>query len=276
MLVADNSVPSVGTALRASTLVPNDIAVRTAKLRESQLLAVHIEERFIMRTLTFVTSALAASLFSVTSYAQEQPANTAVPKATSSSEAKAPSKTLEVSTRIGYSLPAGSTSENNSLGDTVSGQLPVQIDVGYRINSHFYIGAYGQLGTALLKGDCADTNCSARNTRVGVSAQYYILPEAKFTPWLGVGTGYEWLTVKQSIDGENVSSTLHGFEFVNLQIGGDYRVSNRFALGPFASASLGQYSQGSVGGSDGEVSSAIDKPALHQWITLGLKGTFDL
>lgn len=230
-----------------------------------------------MRTLTVITSILATSLFSVASYAQEQPAGSDTPKATSSSEVKAPSNTLELGARLGYSLPAGSTAENQSLSDGFSGQLPVQIDVGYRINPHFYVGAYGQLGYAFPKSDCASgASCSGLDTRVGISAQYHILPEAKFDPWVGVGTGYEWLTAKVSQGDASASETAHGFEFVNLQLGGDYRVSNQFAIGPFASLSLGQFSKQSLSLNGRDTSGDIDKTALHEWITLGVKGTFDL
>jgi opacity protein-like surface antigen len=232
-----------------------------------------------MRTLTAITSVLVTTFFSVASYAQEQPAATPdALKDGSSGEVKAPSNTLELGARLGYSLPAGSTMGNESLSDGFSGQLPVQMDVGYRINPHFYVGAYGQLGYAFPKGDCSvpGVSCSGLGTRLGINAQYHVLPDAKFDPWIGVGTGYEWLTAKMSGGNQTASATAHGFELVNLQIGGDYRVSKQFAIGPFASLSLGQFSKQSTSINGQDLSGDIQNTALHEWITLGVKGTFDL
>jgi hypothetical protein len=76
------------------------------------------------------------------------------------------------------------------------------------------------------------------------------------------------------------SSTGKGFEFINLQGGLDFKVAPGLALGPFLSFSIGQYSSASVscsGNACGGFASAsddIDEKAPHQWLLLGVRGTF--
>jgi hypothetical protein len=80
----------------------------------------------------------------------------------------------------------------------------------------------------------------------------------------------------------DVSSTGHGFELINLQGGADFSVAPGFALGPFLSLSVGQYSKASTSCS-GNGCSAFDsqsddikEKALHEWLTLGVRGTLVL
>jgi hypothetical protein len=77
--------------------------------------------------------------------------------------------------------------------------------------------------------------------------------------------------------GYEFSSKLQGFEFANLQVGLDFRLGSVFRLGPFASFSLGQYSNGSVSDpTGGEASGSIDHKTLHEWLTLGVHAAFYL
>jgi hypothetical protein len=94
------------------------------------------------------------------------------------------------------------------------------------------------------------------------------MPDASFAPWVGVGIGYEVTSMTASLAGASASTDFSGFEFVNLQLGGDFKVGSNFALGPYVALSVAQYS--SVGGVTG-----FEK-GTHEWLQFGLKGTFDL
>ena len=65
--------------------------------------------------------------------------------------------------------------------------------------------------------------------------------------------------------------TIAGFQFLDLQLGFDYRVSRLVAIGPFASFALGRYSYADVAGSSG----TIGNTALHGWFNAGLKLSFN-
>jgi hypothetical protein len=66
------------------------------------------------------------------------------------------------------------------------------------------------------------------------------------------------------VDSRSFSTTFHGWEFLRLGVGLDFRVAEAFRLGPFVEFSLGQF-QG--------LSSDAAKPALHDWFCVGLKLT---
>ena len=60
--------------------------------------------------------------------------------------------------------------------------------------------------------------------------------------------------------------------------GADYRVSEVVCIGPFADFALGQYGSASLEATRNGVSKKsngdLANPSLHEWLTLGLKGTF--
>jgi hypothetical protein len=126
-------------------------------------------------------------------------------------------------------------------------------------------------------------DCSAHDIRVGLQGQYRFMPKESVNPWVGLGIGYEWLggsisanTPLGSVEG---SFDVHGFEFLNLQGGADFKVADGVGIGPFLSFSLGEYTDGSVAATGaGTVSGSgeLANKSLHEWLTLGVRGAFDL
>jgi hypothetical protein len=204
---------------------------------------------------------------------------------------------FELGARLGYGIPMGKAEDddNSDLSDGISGMIPLQLDVGYRVIPELSIGGYVMYGFGFTGDDISRTcddadnvvgvtvSCSARDVRLGLQAQYHFLPKKKLDPWLGVGLGYEWLTFGIDASGagseRDVSITGKGFEFVNLQGGLDFKVASGLALGPYLSFSVGQYSStssscsGACTGFDSS-SEDIENKALHQWLLLGIRGTF--
>ena len=196
-------------------------------------------------------------------------------------DSKAPSTpTLEVGARTGASIPVGSAIRGASLGDAIDAQVPIQLDLGVRLMPNLFVGAYGSYGLVFPADKaCGGASCSGSDVRVGVQAHYHFRPEHTLDPWLGVGAGYEWLTLRESQDGVDRSATLRGFELVNLQAGLDYRVGH-FGIGPFAGFSVGQFDKLdesiTARGITRDASVDVPNTALHEWVTVGLRGTFDL
>jgi hypothetical protein len=116
--------------------------------------------------------------------------------------------------------------------------------------------------------------------RFGVNAQYHIMPEAKFDPWVGLGVGYEMTSLSQTrtILGQSIKAdtSMRGWEFVNIQVGGDYKVAPGLALGPFASFALGQYGSQSVEINGQSQTEDVANKTMHQWLTFGIRGSFVL
>jgi hypothetical protein len=189
---------------------------------------------------------------------------------------------FELGVRMGYSRPMGGIAQDTSLSDIVSSRFPLWLDVGYRIDPHWYVGAYFQYGFMTMpSGYC--TKCSAHDVTAGVGATYHLAPHAFIDPWLGIGVGYEIVSATENTFGNSMSFS--GFQLCNVQAGADYYLSH-LALGPFVSLSVARYSTSTLTvfpdpalGGDGQISTAegvIRGQAFHEWLTIGFRGTYDV
>lgn len=188
------------------------------------------------------------------------------------------------------------------MSDGVSWQIPLQLEAAYRITPQIAVGGYVSYGFSEggpsfastfagqdfcdLSGSGVSVDCSASDVRLGVQGTFaFTMVSPTFVPWAGVGFGWEWLRSKAEISGGGMSGSfeenLDGFEF-SLQGGGEWKIGRVFALGPFLQYSIGQYSGGEIKMSgfglpseSGKFSDLADK-SLHEWLTIGVRGKFDL
>ena len=187
---------------------------------------------------------------------------------------------FEIGGRVGYGSPLGDAAGgegDNALSDLVSGQIPLQLDAGYRLNSQLFLGGYFQYGIAFDGLESCDTDgvsCSANNLRLGAQVQYHFQPITTDSAWVGGGIGYEWVNVFIEQGGVDGTLSARGFEFLNVQGGYDFNVADKFRVGPFAALTLAQYATVSMDVDGTTVSNSIDDKALHSWLLLGVKGTF--
>jgi outer membrane protein W len=112
--------------------------------------------------------------------------------------------------------------------------------------------------------------------RQGLQVHYHLTPEAPLSPWIGGGFGYEWVNLYQTAQGMTAHAAFDGWQFFNAQIGADYAAAPGFGLGPFVALSFGQYANASVSVGSNSVSGDIKNQALHEWLTFGVRATFDL
>ena len=192
---------------------------------------------------------------------------------------------FEFGARIGYAHPLGGVEggDDSDLKDFVSGQIfPIWADIGYRINPTVFIAgyfSYGIGGPGDVVGDWCDlgnADCLAVSSRLGVQAQFHLLPEGSADPWLGVGTGFESTGVTFSGDDEEITFAYGGWEALLLQGGVDFKLSEYVALGPFMGLTLSQYSSISC---DGDLCGTfldeeIDEKKWHEWLFVGIRGKF--
>jgi outer membrane protein W len=193
---------------------------------------------------------------------------------------------IKIGLRLGYALPLGKATDTPSgeLNKVVSGMIPIWLDLGYMVTPNIMIGLYAQYGLVMIKS--ADTatdpgcpsgaDCSGNDIRIGLQGQYHISPAASLDPWVGLGIGYEMLNYKVSANGQEGKFGVKGLEFANIQGGADFKLADSFTVGPFLSFSLGQFSSQSADPEPPGFNSSIDKTAMHEWLTLGVKGTFGL
>jgi len=199
---------------------------------------------------------------------------------------------LELGLRTGYGIPLGKAAGGDGSGkvsDLIAGQIPIWLDVGARFSDHYYLGLYYSYGFGIngstFSDGCdadknasgADVSCSTSDMRLGIQYAYHLKPPGELDPWLGIGVGYEWLKASESAGGVSLSTTAHGWEFFNLQLGLDVPVAEKFAVGPFVTFGLAQYSSVSLSSSGGgSASGDVTDKALHEWLFLGVRGTFVL
>jgi hypothetical protein len=180
----------------------------------------------------------------------------------------------EIGARFAYALPLGDAAKNASLSDTVSGALPILVDVGYRIVPQLYVGLYGQFAFAFLsdKACPANASCSANDLRFGLNVHYHFTtPAEPYDFWIGAGAGYEILSYKATVAGISAEGSASGFELGNAQVGFDYKMEQGVRVGPFAGVSVGQYSTAKAGNQSGDIK---DK-ALHEWLAFGVRAAYD-
>lgn len=190
---------------------------------------------------------------------------------------------VDLAVRVGYALPFGKIDGDpgDGLGDSFTGNVPLILEAGYRFNAAFTLGLSFQYGITQVKDNSTTMcgggiDCSGSIIRLGIEGIYRLPVQAPMIPWVGLGTGYEWMNVDVSANGNSASASAHGFEFASFQVGGDIRVAPQFALGPFVSFSLGQYGTESVSGNGTNISMDVTNTALHEWLEFGVRGVFNL
>jgi hypothetical protein len=194
---------------------------------------------------------------------------------TASSSAEPAQNGLSFGARIGYALPIGSLVSGTSLGNNVSGHLPLWLDAGYLFIPQLYVGAYLAYGVG-FPANCTG-ECSANVVRLGVDAQYRFLPAGRIDPWAGIGLGYEILNGSFPYDGALYALSFSGFEFFNLQGGVDFKVLPNLGVGPFLAFSLGEYAN--ISASQNGIPDNglfIEEKAVHGWFYLGIRAQYDL
>lgn len=195
---------------------------------------------------------------------------------------------LEIGFRTGYAFSAGhlgavANGTDEDLSSYVSGQWPFWLDVGYRINSSWYLGGYFQYGVGFVNDDhqrvCRDANvdCSASDLRLGIMGRYHFGPVAGTLPWVGYGIGWDRASFSMhgnTVDGD-VDSVWSGMEYANFQFGVDFELPHRATIAPFISFSLGEFDNQTTTIRLGSTSQTTDqnlaKQSLHEWIFIGVR-----
>jgi hypothetical protein len=203
-------------------------------------------------------------------------------------KASAQDSGFEVGLRTGYGVPLGEGVEDGpDVSDAISGIVPLWVDLGYRLSQSVFLGAYFQYGFGFVGDDLEEpcdldgVDCSVSSHRLGAQLHYHFSPRSSADAWLGLGFGYEWYNAQvEALDGE-MSSSISGFEFVNLQGGVDFYPGDHFYVGPFLSFSMDQYASRDIecSGAANEFCDAfgdadIEDKSIHNWLLFGIRGGY--
>lgn len=177
--------------------------------------------------------------------------------------------------RLGYAPAGGDVANGVAMSDyTVKSQIPVQFDLAYRISPSISLGGYLSYGIAQADfPGCDVADCSGSVFRLGLQGFYtFSQVTGTFVPWLGLGFGWESASDTQELGGEKFESNYSGFEFLNLQAGGDFKVTEKLSVGPYAMVSFGSYTSYEEGDQSGDITNT----GTHEWYGFGIRGKFDL
>jgi opacity protein-like surface antigen len=174
------------------------------------------------------------------------------------SSAQAQETGFSVSARAGYAFPMGEIGDNVDLGDVVDGNVPVGLEVGFRFARALEIGGYFEYGWGIEADEVSDVGVDVSTLRLGAQLNYLLAPEAELMPYVGIGFGWSRLEADFGIGDD----TVEGFDFT-LQAGAQWKVTPALSFGPYVGLVVGQFND-----------DAIDDKGWHEWLQIGLRGTF--
>jgi len=187
--------------------------------------------------------------------------------------------------RVGWGFPTGALTKSARMRSYYDDMVPVWFDAGYRPSELFYLGAYFQWAPVFVADEACPKNlsCSATDLRFGIDVHWHfkwIIGHGEwaggFDPWVGLGTGYESSIIDLSTaSGARSHETNHGFEYGNVQLGGDF-VAGPWHVGAFGSVALAEYLWRGHTVPTGPEGFTIPDPAVHFWFIFGLRGQYDL
>jgi outer membrane protein W len=189
---------------------------------------------------------------------------------------------FNIGVRAAYVFPAGEIGsiellgepiDFGDLGDAVDGGVPLWLEANYQLTPNVSLGAYFQYAFLMLPDDAGGAD--GNNMRVGGQVIYGFAPAGNFAPWIGAGIGWEWLEFDDlGVDGNsNAQLTFDGLDFM-LQGGAEFAVAKSFRVGPFASVSFGRYGEAEFdAGGGASVTTDFDE-GWHEWLQIGVRGTF--
>jgi hypothetical protein len=188
--------------------------------------------------------------------------------------ARAAGPGAEIAVQTGFSLPFGSIAGNSgSLSDAFSGFVPIGAELGWRFTPNLYGGAAFSYAFGFAKNCPPGVSCSGHDVGLGIDVRYHVLPDERVDPWIGVGAGYEWLSL--SATGANSADlTADGFEFVHADFGADFVAAPNVRVGPFVQLRVGEYKGAKVNTASGSASGDFTDKTLHEFLTFGAKVRF--
>jgi hypothetical protein len=188
---------------------------------------------------------------------------------------------FEVGVRAGFSFPLGDSTQGKALSDEVGPSFPLTFELGARLFGHYelaLVGEYaiGSVNSNTSSGCYTGTNaCTASTGQVGGEFLYHPLGLAGVDPYFGVGSTYEWLIIRATVQGKDYNLSLGGWNWVVVQTGVEFPLGKLFRVGPYFLASVGQYETSSytVPSTGGPVSgsASVAHPAVHLWLSVGIR-----
>jgi hypothetical protein len=158
------------------------------------------------------------------------------------------------------------------MDDVFRDQLDLDFEGGFRLSPRFAVGLYADLGlgdpASGVPGCGGGFDCSATTSRFGFLVRHTFAPAARTTPWVSLGTGFEYGSVERDLDGSEF--TYSGWEIARLQTGVDFRSNGVVGVGFYAGVALGRYMEYEDDLVDDDLG---NREELHSTLELGIRFT---
>lgn len=139
---------------------------------------------------------------------------------------------FEIGLGAGYSQGVGNVGDNvRSLTDIGGPGVSGELDLGWRINPNWLVGAYGTAAW-LSTGNAPGNATNNWTATAGVQGNYHFLPGENLDPWIGLGSGWRGYFVNRPEGRES----RHGLDVARLQVGLDIPVTTGVTISPFVGA----------------------------------------
>ena len=207
---------------------------------------------------------------------------------------------------VGVALPLGNADSGSALynddegvvesfrirGGEMSGvasyRVPLALDLGYRSSPPWWVGLRAEAGLGGFGDECPTAaSCHFTDARLMAWVKHHFSPNSSTDPWLGVGLGYEWLSVVAQVALEAVEPSLPFYQAVSaqqtlsgpllmVQGGLGFDLGEDVRVGPYIGAALGRFVWTSfecpneLGCPD---NAFVDDGSFHGWLSVGVAGT---
>jgi hypothetical protein len=178
---------------------------------------------------------------------------------------------------IGGAFLSGDVAEGIAADEVYDPQLGIWLEGGLRLTPNLGLGLYLDLGVGEPASevraacDALANGCTATTGRFGLLLRHTFDPAAHSTPWIAVGTGWEFGDV--SLDSSDYGGSgqelfsYTGWEALRLMAGVDLRSSPAFGFGLYGGVSFGLYSR--YEDAYGEV--ALSGQPVHTTVEAGIR-----
>jgi len=190
------------------------------------------------------------------------------------SPADAKQRSIEVGIELTYSFPIGSLEGGSEVSDVVRGLIPIGVDVGFRLTTRVAILLYGHYGVGIPKLCTSASDCFSslgRDVAVGAGSRLLFDRLGPVAPELRLTFSYEWLHSALSDNGVTSSRDYRGPLLAAIQAFGNFG-SDAKKFGAFASLATGIFSNRSLETPAFSSAELVDRPSLHVWLAVGLRG----
>ena len=166
----------------------------------------------------------------------------------------------------GYAIPFGNLFKTDAINinNAMKGGFPVRGEAGIALWRAWHVVAY--VDYAFLDRSDRCEACSGSSLRLGGQVQFWGSAPYGWTPFIGLGGGWE----KLRLDEQQGSLFFSGYEGT-LTGGIIYFFTSWLGIGPYFEARVGAYSTMDLTILGGSGSQPIRDQAAHGWLVLGVR-----